>query len=110
MFKLEARIERLMNELATLLNKTSTPITEVSVRPGKVCFPCDMTAVTDGFHAYSVGDVWSEAPFDDYALFQFRVDIPALDGDTDCYLRIATNKGGGHNMIRPQMLLMTAIS
>lgn len=107
MFKLEARIERLMNELATLLNKTSTPITEVSVRPGKLCFPCDMTAVTDGFHAYSVGDVWSEAPFDDYALFQFRVDIPALDGDTDCYLRIATNKGGGHNMIRPQMLLMT---
>ena len=105
MFKLEARIQRLLNDLTPLLNKTSAPITGVQVRRGKLSFPCDVTAL-DGFVPYAVGDVWSEENFDTYALFRFQMDLPQTEDDTDLYLHIATNQSGGHNMVRPQMLLM----
>ena len=106
MYKVKGRIHRLLIELESLLNITTLPIKGLKVRQGKLIFPCDVSTITDGFCDYSEGDVWSTDGFDNYALFKFQVDIPQCKDDTDCYLRIATNKGGGHNMIRPQMLLM----
>ena len=107
MYKMNGRINRLLKEIETLFNETSLPIKELQVRQGKLSFPCDVTSITDNFHHYTMGDVWSTEGFDNYALFKFQLDIPQRSENTDCFLRIATNKGGGHNMVRPQMLLMT---
>ena len=106
MYKIKGRITRLIKELESLLYVAELPIKTLQVRQGKILFPCDVSAVTDNFCDYRAGSVWSMDGFDNYALFKFQLDIPELKGNTDYYLRIATNKGGGHNMVRPQMLLM----
>lgn len=46
MFKLEMRTRRLMNELATLLNKTSATVTGLQVRRGKLLWLPDVFGYT----------------------------------------------------------------
>ncbi len=105
MYKIKGRVNRLICEVGTLLNETLTAVTDIEIRPGRLCFPCNICDITDNFTKYSCGEIWSTENYDDYALFRFKVNIPSVDQNTDCYLNITTNKSGGHNMVRPQMLL-----
>ncbi len=105
MYGLDKRVQRLIYETKALLDKTELQIENIEIRKGKLDFPCDVTKITDGFVPYNYGDVWSECDCNEYALFKFTVEIPMLDGEYSSYLKISTNKGDGHNMVRPQMLL-----
>ncbi len=105
MYGLERRIERLIKEVKSLLNETDIQVDSIEMRKGKITFPCDITSISDGFSEYSNGEVWSGKNFDDYALFKFKINIPELKEGQEYYLHITTNKSGGHNMVRPQMLL-----
>lgn len=104
MYGLEGRIERLLIELSSLLNKGDTVVSDVEIRKGRLSFPTDVSQITDGYTAYH-GEAWSGEGFDDYALFRFIVQIPEIPENENYYLHITTNKAGGHNMVRPQMML-----
>ncbi len=106
MYGLNARCMRLILEIGNLLNETNLKIKDIEIRKGKLSFPCNVTEIKDGFLPYNNGDIWSGEKFDDYALFKFTVDIPDFKEGYDFYLDAFTNKNGGHNMVRPQMLLL----
>lgn len=105
MYQLTERIKRFIGELELLLKETTTLVENVEFRKGKLDFPCDVTAIKDDFFPYRCGEVWSGENYDDYVLFRFTVDLPEIDDNYDYILNISTNKSGGHNMVRPQMLL-----
>ncbi len=104
MYGLEGRASRLLDELGSLLNKRVLPVEGVEIRRGRLTFPCDVAAIADGYLPYT-GEVFSGETFDDYALFRFALDVPKEVGAERYYLYATTNKAGGHNMVRPQMML-----
>ena len=105
MYALEGRIKRLCGEIASLLSRNVEKIDNVYIRQGKLGMPCKLSDVADGFVPYKCGDEWSDTNFDSDALFRFNIEIPEAIEGQDYYLNITTNKGGGHNMVRPQMTI-----
>lgn len=105
MYGLEHRISRLISELKEALVLQSRKIEAMEIRRGTLSFPCAADQITDGFQPFAYGDLWSEPEFNNYALFRFEVKIPASYAGRRAVLQVKTNQGGGHNMIRPQMLL-----
>ena len=106
MYGIKGRCFRLISELKTLLNENEKNTENILVRNGKIEFLDDVSDISDNFNAYNQGDIWSGKDFDDYALFKFKLDIPDFNEDYDYFLKVSTNKSGGHNMVRPQMLLI----
>lgn len=104
MYGLNKRIKRLTDELSALCTVSACDIENIEIRKGKLNFPLDITKVSDGFVSYNQGEVWSGEDFDDYALFRFTLDVPKIKEDEELYIGVRTNKSGGHNMVRPQML------
>jgi len=105
MYGLLERVRRLLQETCQNFPEIKEPISDITIRKGRLQFPCDVEAITDGFLPYTNGAVWSGEHYDDYALFRFTLTVPKLLEEQDCILRVSTNKSGGHNMVRPQMLL-----
>ncbi len=105
MYLLKNRIKRTLGELQAVLDVKSRRIENMEIRRGKLNFPQDIQKISDGFTAFLYGDIWSEPEFDNYALFRFKVVIPQEYDGEKVILKVSTNQGGGHNMIRPQMLL-----
>lgn len=108
MYGLINRIKRLLDEIESLLYQEAGLIKMLKIRKGKIEFPCNITEITDGYSDFNNGSIWSEKEFSNYALFRFDIEIQDVSGDEDVFLHISTNQGGGHNMVRPQMLLIAA--
>lgn len=105
MYMLKNRVVRLIDEVRELLVVDTKPVEKIEIRKGQVAFPCDVRKIENGFSPFIYGDLWSEPTLDNYVLFRFSVTIPGEYDGKRVVLRAATNQGGGHNMIRPQMLL-----
>jgi len=104
LYGLENRIKRLKTEIFENINEEYTSVTDIEIKKGELKFPCDFARI-DGFEPYTNSEVWSGENFDDYALFKFVLEVPETKEDYIWGLDIRTNKGNGHNMVRPQMLL-----
>lgn len=101
---MENRIKRLKTEIFENINEEYTSVTDIEIKKGELKFPCDFARI-DGFEPYTNSEVWSGENFDDYALFKFILEVPEMKEGYVWGLDIRTNKGNGHNMVRPQMLL-----
>ncbi len=106
MYNLDFRIVRLRNEMKELITVKREKIENIKIRQGRIDLPCDISSINDGFSPYNQGDEWSDTSFDSYALFRFVADVPSADENYDLRLSVTTNKYDGHNMQRPQMLLL----
>ena len=107
MYGLMNRCKRLIDELEGLLFREEAVLERYEIRKGKLEFPCEISGIDDGYVPYENGTPWSGPEFDDYALFRFSLMLPTPGEDEDIYLRITSNYDAKHNMIRPQMLLLT---
>lgn len=106
MYNLDLRIIRLRDELNSLTNVKCSKIENIQIRRGRIDFPCDFSGISDGFVPYTQGEEWSDTAFDSYATFRFSLDVPKADVGYEYALSVTTNKYDGHNMQRPQMLLL----
>lgn len=104
MYGLRKRVSRLCGELGSLMNRNIEKIDNIYIREGKLSMPCKPSEISDGFVPYKWGAEWTDTKFNSDALFRFNIDIPEMKEGCEYYLNITTNqKGGGHNMLRPQM-------
>ena len=106
MYNLDLRIIRLRDEIRNLINVKSEKIQNMTIRQGRIDFPCDFSEISDGFKPYAQGEEWSDTAFDSYATFRFYLDVPTAEDGFEYALCVTTNKYDGHNMQRPQMLLL----
>lgn len=106
MYNLDLRIIRLRDEIRNLINVKTEKIKNIVIRQGRIDFPCDFSEISDGFKPYAQGEEWSDTAFDSYATFRFYLDVPTAEEGFEYALCVNTNKYDGHNMQRPQMLLL----
>lgn len=104
MYGLDKRVNRLIEELSGVLYEKIDCNVPIKIRDGKITFPCDIDKISDGYRTFENGAIFAENVFDNYSLFKFSVELPMVLDNEDLFLHVHTNQGG-HNMLKPQMLL-----